>query len=153
MEYGTTSNQQSNVMKTEIKPTYATFEQAKWLKEKDFNENCLAFYGKPNKALYEPILNGENKIKKDNWNDEIKKYNNRISAPEQWQVVEWLRVNHGIHVFYLFEIETKKYSWEVWDDKKEQNHSYNTDSSKWDFNSPQEAISAAFDYIKDYNLI
>lgn len=120
----------------EIKPTYVTFEQAKLLKEKWFDLECLTLFN------YE----GAEQTWKDNKPRSNKKEVSDYIRPEQWQVVEWLRVNHSIHVFYLFEIETKKYSWEIWDDKKEKHHSYNSDSSKWDFNSPQEAYSAAFDY-------
>jgi hypothetical protein len=31
-------------MNKEIQPTYVTFEQAKWLKEKRFNVVCPSFY-------------------------------------------------------------------------------------------------------------
>jgi hypothetical protein len=36
----------------EIKPTYVTFEQAKLLKEKGFDEECNRFYTKPNSKLF-----------------------------------------------------------------------------------------------------
>jgi hypothetical protein len=73
-----------------------------------------------------------------------------FTAPEQWQVVEWLRVNHG--EFVSTEIYLGKYRYVIY--KANNPHSCRT---PWRdnklFNSPQEAYSAAFDYIKDNNLI
>ena len=39
-------------MNQEIKPTYVTFEQAKWLKEKGFDEECNKFYVKQNAKIF-----------------------------------------------------------------------------------------------------
>lgn len=127
-------------MNNQIKPAYVTFEQAKWLANKDYpQKSCNQGYTLDGQDSFDYTIDWLNK--------------KAIVKPEQWQVVEWLRVNYGIHVFYGFEIETKKYTWEIWDDTKEQSHIYNSESSKWDFNSPQEAYSAAFDYIKEKELI
>jgi len=140
----------------EIKPAYENFSISKLLKEKGFDVKTR---GRIHVSHFHLV---ENNIIPDNVNTNhyemfapIENWNAKthyMSLPEQWQVVEWLRVKYGIHVFYLFEIETKKYSWEIWDDKKEQNHVHNSDSSKWKYNTPQEAYSAAFDYILN-NLI
>jgi hypothetical protein len=116
-----------------IEPTYITFEHAKWVNKKGLLISCEKRYNK----------NGTFNYSK-NWS---------ISAPEQWQVVEWLRVNHGIWVeslhrgdmgdFIFKVVELNENNW-----KKHPHYIHNEG-----FNSPQEAYSAAFDYIKDNNLI
>jgi hypothetical protein len=126
----------------EIKPTYITFEQAKWLKEKEWQQRTkmvwLVSFGKQH--LRELHLS-------------LELNNAEYDAPEQWQVVEWLRVNHGIWVeslhrgdmgdFIFKVVELNENNW-----KKHPHYIHNEG-----FNSPQEAYSAAFDYIKDNNLI
>jgi len=100
-----------------IKPTYVTLEQAKLLKKKGADIECKTAY-ESNSIFY--------------------------SRPEQWQVVEWLRVKHGI--------------W-VWVENYNDKISYVPQIPKADlpkvlgyYHSPQEAYSAAFDYILN-NLI
>lgn len=51
---------------------------------------------------------------------------------------EWLRVNHGIWVEVSREYTTGKYIYQYF---------INTNNQEFGFNSPQEAYSAAFDYI------
>jgi hypothetical protein len=114
-----------------------TYEIAKWLKEKGFDVDCrskflrgeIEYNGIHNPFFAEP-------------KEDI------VERPEQWQVVEWLRVNHGIWISvqqdvnkYDAYIKNKKY------DRTKVQHVTNQ------FNSPQEAYSTAFDYIKDNNLI
>jgi hypothetical protein len=137
----------------EIKPTYVTFEQAKWLKEKGFDEPCTALF------IHE-IIQGNTEwdileLFERNNNDTYEfllscdmDWQKNYLRPEQWQVVEWLRVNHGIWISvqqdvnkYDAYIKNKKY------DRTKVQHVTNQ------FNSPQEAYSTAFDYIKDNNLI
>jgi hypothetical protein len=78
------------------------------------------------------------------------------SAPEQGVVVEWLRVNHGIWVsvgvgslFHgdKFYILIKKYNIDRWELTPLDNESHSP------YDTPQEAYSAAFDYILTSNLI
>jgi len=127
----------------EIKPTYVSFEQAKRLKEKGFNIPCKThcFIGNTGKIVFETSVHCID------WGNRphiktVQKY----SVPEQWQVVEYLRVNHGIHItlttyalgyqYHLNNTPDPK-TWHI--DKR-----YNC---KDDFKTPQEAYSAAFDYI------
>jgi hypothetical protein len=76
----------------------------------------------------------------------MNKLTDNYSAPEQWQVVEWLRVNHGIWVYvklgfgHEFVIQKTAVPFEI----------IYTDGT---FKSPMEAYSAAFEHIKEYNLI
>lgn len=145
-------------MTQEIKPAYVTFEQAKWLKEKGFDEECSHSYKE-----VEPIVLYQHQDKKYNnsfkkeWQNTVRKNShmdnaviNRYSAPEQWQVVEWLRVNHGIWVYA--ERGQNPDSFYPVVDNKERITSFKYHSPMWG-NSPQEAYSVAFDYIKDNNLI
>jgi len=112
-----------------IKPTYITFEQCVWLKEKGF-KNIEIDYG-------------------------LNQMLNNCNPPEQWQVVEWLRVNHALWIY----VDTHEYGkWcfnykIIKPNEKYPNINVNGKFSLEDFNSPQEAYSAAFDYIKDNNLI
>jgi len=135
----------------EIKPTYITFEQAKWLREKGFDEECSHSYKE-----VEPIILYQHQDKKYNnsfkkeWQNTVRKNSqmdnaviNRYSAPEQWQVVEWLRVNHGIWVIVLPELlngEKIRYYPSIFE------KGVGEDIEQY-FDTPQEAISAAFDYI------
>ncbi len=99
-----------------IERTYTTSEQSKLLKEKGFDLQVCRFYTKPNAKIFAvdehgrhyPIKNtpkklyviGENFVLKDE---------NAISAPEQWQVCEWLRLNHGIWISVDWMTRTKPY--------------------------------------------
>jgi hypothetical protein len=130
-------------MKQEIKPTYVTFEQAKWLKEKGFKIGSERGYlpnGELSYSQYASLC----------YNDE-EDYPTRYSAPEQWQVVEWLRVNHGIWVW------VRPYKDHAADNNDPIQHQMNVYKNgvtvSKEFNSHEEAYSAAFDYIKDNNLI
>jgi len=119
-------------MKQQINSTYISFEQAKWLDNKI-----------KSKKVYD---NGILKNKPSFSLGHISDYRGRyVYAPEQWQVVEWLRVNYNIWIsvdyseddnYFIYGIRTK--SKDYFDDG---------------FNSPQKAYSAAFDYIKDNDLI
>jgi hypothetical protein len=117
-----------------LEPHYVTFEQAKYLKEKGFDENCRMLIN----GAYEPHhLNlTETHLQR---NSEI--LESCYSIPEQHQVVEWLRVNHGIWVYvklgygHEFVIQKTLVPFE----------NIYTDGT---FKSPQEAYSAAFEYIK-----
>jgi hypothetical protein len=121
-------------MDNKIRPTYVSFEQSKLLKEKGFDviTNKLYHY------------NGSDFITLITKNSE----NFGFSAPEQWQVVEWLRVNHGIWI--SINLFNKKYKYLI----NQIDDTWNFDIEKGDkFNSPQEAYSAAFNYILNNNLI
>lgn len=119
-------------MKVEIKPVYATYEQSKTLMEKWFDVKVNGFY---NGAGFLNVMYH---------------FEDSISAPEQWQVVEWFRVVHGIWItvypkftnlkdsfgYFQCEVHTatdglkKRINWQ----------------NKKDY-SPQEAYSAGIDYV------
>jgi hypothetical protein len=131
-------------MTQEIKPTYATFEQAKWLKEKNWLQRTkmVWLYSLGKQHLREVHLSLE-------LNDA--EYN----APEQWQVVEWLRVNHGIWISIQIGHDENKVWYNVYLEKIELTYEFEPINNNFDIggDTPQEAYSAAFDYIKDNNLI
>jgi hypothetical protein len=141
-----------------IEPAYATFEQAKLLKEKGFNLFTAYIYPLETFVSYE-----------ENYAKEFKKgilykytfldNNPIISAPEHWQVVEWLRVKHGI---WITVFTNKSENWKtLWSFKLDWIYPEDTPDSediepkyykipthvKNEFDSPQEAYSTAFNYI------
>jgi hypothetical protein len=71
------------------------------------------------------------------------------SAPEQWVVVEWLRVEKGLYIWVAgYRDKANRLTFDFYFD----NQKLNEKSSKF-FKTPQEAYSAAFDYILTNNLI
>jgi hypothetical protein len=116
----------------EIKPAYVTAKQAKHFKDKGFNIRVNAWYNNDN-------LSGLRGYFK---NSEINP--EKHSALEQWMGVEFLRVKYGIWItvdvdgndtfMYTIVDETIEYS-------------------GYEFKTPQEAYSKAFDYIFENNLI
>jgi len=129
-----------------MKPTYITFEQAKWLKEKGFNVPVYDFF----------FFNTSEKGYGFSYTKEKINHNNNsnlfyYSRPEQHQVVEWLRVNHGIWI-EVHGWTNQPVNKEIW---KECYQSFiNGDATNVSiFKTPQEAYSAAFDYIRNNNLI
>ena len=120
----------------EIKPPYVTFEQAKWLKEKEWNIKCKKYY---NGSLLQTSKGSGLK----------ECY--RVYAPEQHQVVEWLLKHYDIWIVTNFANKTQWY----FDFNKFGFDGKNKSIYKSDYNydTPQEAYSAAFDYIKNNNLI
>jgi len=122
-----------------MEPKYVTLEQAKWLKEIDFNER-----------IENSFFNGEFQKGMSCINSNLLDVP-FISAPEQHQVVEWLRVNHDIWVGVIPDVGMdliytyKIYSVEVGVERGLANGN--------NYDTPQEAYSAAFDYIKNNNLI
>jgi hypothetical protein len=128
---------------SEVKPTYVDFNTAKWLKEKGFNEECRQRFWEDNN---EDIMCFQDNCSKSNWNDYDDSQTIYYSAPEQWQVVEWLRINYNIDVHHVI-VGAFHYGYNVFQNRnrKHKEEGY--------YITPQEAYSAAFDYIKDNNLI
>jgi hypothetical protein len=139
-----------------IQPTYVTFEQAKWLKEKGFNIELKSYYRITGSGVFEspkPVNHNDDK------SQETAGGMTYVSAPEQWQVVEWLRVNHNIDLQAICNYSEKGRSYRMGiiyiKENKVESVFLRKDYGFTDFiefNSPQEAYSAAFDYIKE-NII
>ena len=134
----------------EIKPTYISFEQAKWLKEKAFEidtEEVLFYRDEINNIEEHQIKNRDVIYNGSSINYKVDE--DEYRTYHQWEVCEWLRVNHGIWVYVLKGKASDNYGYRIQD--------VDGDKSCYEVNftkvNPQEAYSAAFDYIKDNNLI
>lgn len=127
-----------------IKPTYVTFEQAKKLKEKGFDIRVKSFYDSVKEL---------NTIENDEMN--TKGFANRhlskgeYSAPEQWQVIEWLRVKYGIWIEAGYGFHSSGFYWLITLIKEKKSKHSENDAFQPSFSSPHEATSAAIDYILD----
>lgn len=135
-----------------IEPKYVTFEQAKLLKEKGFHETTFSYFKISEEHIFNKFPDYEQDP--DDWNNNS--YLDCYSRPEQWQVVEWLRVNHSLFIIPLPTIEGY-YCYKIIDvqldpEKIIERPPYNNVDGV-DYKLPEEAYSAAFDYIKNNNLI
>ena len=117
-----------------IEPTYVTFEQAKLLKEKRFNENCYAVIDIEKSKIINPFLSCNSELIKQ-----------AFSRPEQWQVCEWFRVEKGIHIEILL-TESSPYNTFYYRVMKVGQY-FTLSHDDVYFTTPQEAYSAAFDCI------
>jgi len=115
----------------EIKPTYVSFEQAKLLKEKGFDVKVKPFYNglQNNEFVISDIIQTNNNLPK--W----------YPAPEQWQVVEWLRVKHDIWIEICC-FKSVNCGFSIWLINK----GY-YELEQVEYKSPQEATSSAIDYV------
>jgi hypothetical protein len=133
----------------EIKPHYVDFNTAKLLKEKGFDVPTLAYRQKSARIGDETILpltlpDDEFKWKPFDWNNYSKEVP-YYSIPEQHQVVEWLRIKHGIWL-EARGWTNQQVGDEIW--KECYQPVINGDSTDVSiFKTPQEAYSYAFDYI------
>jgi hypothetical protein len=120
-----------------IKPTFVTLQQAKLLNDNKFNIDCRNHWEE-----------GKRSTTPDIW--EINGYGeaatNSYPAPEQWQVVEYLRINHNIWIVVNLDSvhnEGIMYFANVIKFGKHHKCKHKTIFYK----TPQEAYSAAFDYV------
>lgn len=129
---------------TQITEDYVSFETAKLLKERGFNEECRAFYVKSKECGIElfPVERNHN------YNDDIYP---RTSAPTLQMAMKWLRKVHEIFISlntsFLYPI---RYHCEIFcygDNLKTQQ-----DVITENFESPEEACEAAIKYCLE-NLI
>jgi len=134
----------------EIKPTYVTFEQAKLLKKAEFfDKNIYNEVRLSQPYYYDPkgILRDIDKAFGEKDYDLRDCYN----APEQWQVVEWLRIKHNIWIkvdiawLNCSNGKWKSWSWSLMN--LEKCEPIITTKLITTRTTPQEAYSAAFDYV------
>ena len=144
-----------------IKPAYITFEQSKWLKEKGFDAKVQSAF------INKTFIEFEEKSSFDELTKYLDKGTDIVLAPEQWQVVEWLRINHGIWIQVTINVSNfgvkghinEKFKVEVISQNRNVkfksliSRTITEDGVLAPHNSPQEAYSAAFDYILTNNLI
>jgi hypothetical protein len=127
-----------------IEPTYITFEQAKWLQEKGFDVPTYGYYNGLNFYLGEYKNHSQTTIGDTPMHKRLIGY---VSAPEQWQVVEWLRVNHGIWVSPGIITLNGVAKWFARYFKVVNGLLEIPKDIDDNFDTPQEAYSALFDYI------
>ena len=126
-----------------IKEDYVSFEVAKLLKEKGFDEPCIGFYNPINGCFFESSI-------RKSWD-----YNKHgsINAPTLQMAMKWLREVHRIEThIVLSELNTnnsRKYMFDIYSsDIKRDFDSIQKDG----FNSYEQAVEAAIKYVLE-NLI
>jgi hypothetical protein len=128
----------------EIKPKYATFDQAKKLKEKRFDEYCRASF-KPSDNSFQQVPT-QNSILP------------ALAAPEHWQVIAWMLKEKGVDVCDNLSYGKKYIVTITWNldsvHKGMGNISYYSNQKQLNnnfegFDTKEDAYSAAFDYILD----
>jgi len=147
-------------MKQEIKPTYVSFEQAKWLKSKNAKlETHYCFKNNSSMWYFIHSKSKENKLQLYTYKW-FNSFDNMLYAPEQWQVVEWILKNYNLYIWVVPYADRKTFQpyWVYMNERSkdtplEYHLSGNASISGSDYKTPQEAYSAVFDYIKDNNLI
>jgi hypothetical protein len=133
-----------------IKPTHTTLEQAKLLKEKGFDVDVESGkYGHAENENWVYIVNRDFTGWKGRMRDAYFESKVALLKPEQWIVKEWLLKKHKLWVH-----ATKDGGWwfpiiENYNDEDSQGTIIDdlSEMERVCFNSPQEAISAAFDHI------
>lgn len=123
-----------------ITEDYVSFETAKLLKEKEFDEVCIGFYT-PQKELHFTLLEETNSM----WLDDS------ISAPTIQMAMKWLREVHRLDMDISIEYTTEKvYYYSIL--KRTAIRDIDCLHSETNFNSYEEACEAAIKYCLE-NLI
>tara|TARA_R110000868_G_scaffold400365_1_gene674689 strand:+ start:302 stop:718 length:417 start_codon:yes stop_codon:yes gene_type:complete len=136
-----------------IQPKYITFKQNVLLKEKGFDYHIL-LQGFADEYDY-TVEGSYHRRHVSDFSEEA--YPNEklwIPVPEQHQVIEWLRIKHGIWVSINPCIKQDIFLKDKWyfSIHKLDTIEPNTFPNYTNYNTPQEAYSAAFDYVLN-NLI
>jgi hypothetical protein len=134
----------------EIKPNCVTFQQAKLLKEKGLVAKSDRYWVKMTEDSYTEMTDR----RLEDLDSDIGIGGNLvITKYQQWQVVEWLLLKYGIWVG-VNPLLNNKFFYNIIDLKSKSLLPINSgDESNYNYTSPQEAYSAAFDYIINNNLI
>jgi hypothetical protein len=120
---------------------FVSFEIAKLLKEKEFNEICSQYYssdGRFNMGVYS------------NYNID----DDRFSAPTIQMAMKWLRDAHNLFIFPFPQMNTNKFWSEIYQlsDNQEWVNLYCESIDLLDYSSHEEACEAAIKYCLE-NLI
>lgn len=103
-----------------IKEQYVSFETAKLLKEKGFNEECYAWYTADNKWHFTKGLNDYHFNSLPDIPAVTNPKKERISRPTLQMAMKWLREVHNVHIDSSIYIDTDgdsehEYSYTYWD--------------------------------------
>lgn len=122
-----------------IQEDYVSFEVAKLLKEKGFDEPCFYYY-KDKVLMFSPFLKGRNSYQTDTY-----------SAPTHQMAISWLREVYGLHIwveYSRFDFNKEHpYLWNIVETK--------IDGDYWEgtYNKfPENAVESALNYALE-NLI
>ena len=129
---------------------YTTFEQSKIFKEKGLVAKSDRYWVKMTEDSYTEMTDR----RLEDLDSDIGIGGNLvITKYQQWQVVEWLVLKYGIWVG-VNPFLNNKFFYNIIDLKSKSLLPINSgDESNYNYTSPQEAYSAAFDYIINNNLI
>lgn len=127
-----------------VEEAYVSFETAKLLKEKGFDENCYAEYYVPTKEFNHFEYEGNNNENYEEW----------ITAPTLQMAMKWLREVHNIFVFPFPQMNTNKFWAEIYrlSDNQEWENLYCESIDLQDYLTYEEACEAAIKYCLE-NLI
>lgn len=138
-----------------MEPKYITFEQAKWIKEKGYEidtDEVLFYIDEVNNIKEHQLKNRD--IVYTSPHHSMKE--NEYRTYHHWEFIDWLLEKHGIFIeVFANDTEENHNDWIYWYNitmtrKKGEPRIWIDGSPK---DSPKEAYSVAFDYIKDNNLI
>jgi len=119
----------------QITEDYCSFEIAKLLKEKGFDEPCWNYYDLKLEHYFRPVKNKEWPL-------------NRVSAPTHQMVLKWMREVHKIHVviYPYADYSCDNYQFDVYKDGKF------VVSKDYGYINYEQAVEAALKYTLE-NLI
>ena len=139
-----------------ITEDYVSFETAKLLKEKGFDEKCYAYWDLTT-VTKTPKIGISDSSK--NWNYKWNPFSLPVSAPTLQMAMKWLRKEHDFHIEIRITnhsissmLEIIKYYWIILDAKKAK---WICESTVYDvkaFDTPEEACDVAIKYCLE-NLI
>lgn len=138
-----------------ITEDYVSFETAKLLKEKGFDEYCRFIYSAGvlcSVASLDCHWNeGYGELIEERQNSDFGKYDNAISAPTLQMTMKWLREEKGIAVIPIISsvLDNEKFLWDVKVVVAETNDTY---SQGWVYEKQEDACERAVQYCLE-NLI
>jgi hypothetical protein len=124
---------------TTITEDYCSYEVAKLLKEKGFNEPCDNYYDKKGSEKQEP--------QELTWNEIMYSYNEFLKAPTHQMAMKWLREVHGLIISIEFQIICPTWKWRIYIKSSNDKH---TDFRH--YNKYEDAVEKALKYTVE-NLI
>jgi hypothetical protein len=132
-----------------IERFHVSFEQSMRLKLKGFDLEVISAWEQSSKdvRIVEAMYSYD---KYQDWNKysdrEFPKYNIYYSCPEYFEVIEWFRIKHGIWICVDFSEVDESFTYKIHLIKSDKLPRIFTDCG---YESPQEATSAAINYVLD----
>ena len=132
-----------------ITEDYVSFETAKFLKEKGFDEPCHCFYEYKKRLYNDMDKYFPNGMKN---SDHDKEGNKGVSAPTQAMAMKWLREVHNLFIFPFPQINTNKFWTEIYQlsDNQEWKNIYCESIDLQDYPTYEQAAEAAIKYCLEH---